>query len=106
MDRDICLIAELYGSFNVNVNVRDFAIYPPPLRKLLRGVVICNMTPTQENRVAFSARLKQSGMSLYKWLADNWFQSCGPDTANAHRPYLSVATRITQRSPYVDSGWA
>jgi len=64
------------------------------------------MTPTQGNRDAFRARLKQSGVSVQVaclgLLAGNWFQNCVPDTANARQPYLSVATRGTQRSPYVD----
>jgi len=50
---------------NVNVSFMDFAIAPPPptpLRKFLRGAVICNMTPTQGNSDAFGARLKQSGV--------------------------------------------
>jgi len=67
---------------------------------LSRGAVICNMAPTQGNRDAFSARLKQSGVSVQvaRVAAGNWFQSCGSDTANARRS--SVATRGTQRLPY------
>jgi len=46
------------------------------------------MTPTQENRDAFSACLKQSSVSVQvaRVAAGNWFQSCGPDTANARWP--------------------
>jgi len=51
--------------------------------------VICNITPIEGNRDAFRARLKQSGVSIQvaRVAAVNWFQSCGPDTANARRPY-------------------
>jgi len=59
------------------------------IKKFLRGAVICKMMSTQGNRDAFSARLKQSGVSVQvaRVAAGNWFQSCGPNTANAHWPY-------------------
>jgi len=84
-----------YNIRYVNVNVIDFArpVAPSP-----KGAAICNMTPTQGNRDAFSACLKQSNVlviQVARVAAGNWFQSCGPDTANARRPYLSVATRGT-----------
>ena len=60
-----------YKAPTFNVNVTDFAIALPfPLRKFLRGAVICYNTPTQGNRDAFNARLKQSGVlvQVVKWL--------------------------------------
>jgi len=84
--------------FNVTRPQHIVTLLSAPLRKFLRGAVICNVTPTQGNRDAFSARLKQLSVLVQaaRVAAGNWFQSCEPYTANAYLSYLSVVMWNTE----------
>jgi len=62
---------------------------------------MCNMAPTQGNRDAFSARLKQSGVlvQVARVAAGNYSCKAVAVGRPAGHRNLSVMTRGTQRSP-------